>query len=145
MNLWNGKSKRMDKEQINYIDESGFNLWLARTHGWAHVGQRAVRVVGTRKDPISHASLPSPTCGLLLRISSRWNTYAPFQQLLQELLNLPEMLLQHLFSTMHLVIVVQEMWTLAITVCFQAATGRSSAAIIDRSVRSTQCNTDVVG
>ena len=38
-------------EEIIYIDESGFNLWLARTRGRAHVGQRAVRIVGARKGP----------------------------------------------------------------------------------------------
>ena len=29
-------------EEIIFIDESGFNLWLARTRGRARVGQRAV-------------------------------------------------------------------------------------------------------
>ena len=32
-------------EEIIFIDESGFNLWLARTRGRARVGQRAVRIV----------------------------------------------------------------------------------------------------
>ena len=38
-------------EEIIYVDESGFNLWLARTRGRARVGQRAVRIVGSRKGP----------------------------------------------------------------------------------------------
>jgi len=38
-------------EEIIFIDESGFNLWLARTRGRARVGQRAVRTVAARKGP----------------------------------------------------------------------------------------------
>ena len=38
-------------EEIIYIDDSDFNLWLARTRGRACVGQRAVRVVDARKGP----------------------------------------------------------------------------------------------
>ena len=35
-------------EEIIYIDESGFNLWTARTRGRALRGDRAVRIVGGR-------------------------------------------------------------------------------------------------
>ena len=42
---------RPEQPEIVFIDESGFNLWLARTRGRARAGQRAVRTVGGRKGP----------------------------------------------------------------------------------------------
>ena len=36
-------------QEIVFVDESGFNLWLKRTRGRARRGQRAVRVVGGQR------------------------------------------------------------------------------------------------
>lgn len=38
-------------DEVVYIDESGFNLWTARTRGRAPRGDRAVRIVGGRSGP----------------------------------------------------------------------------------------------
>jgi len=40
-----------NEQEIIFVDESGFHLWLSRTRGRAVRGQRAVRVVGARKGP----------------------------------------------------------------------------------------------
>lgn len=42
---------QLDVHEIVFVDESGFNLWLARTRGRARVGQRAMRTVGNRRGP----------------------------------------------------------------------------------------------
>ena len=42
---------RPEEHEIVFIDESGFNLWLARSRGRARAGQRAVRTIGGRKGP----------------------------------------------------------------------------------------------
>ena len=42
---------RPEPYEVVFVDESGFNLWLARTRGRARAGQRAVRTVGGRRGP----------------------------------------------------------------------------------------------
>ena len=40
-----------DAQEVIFIDESGYNLWISRTRGRAPRGQRCVRVVGARAGP----------------------------------------------------------------------------------------------
>ena len=47
LNVVNGINPR----ELIFVDESGFNLWIARTRGRAVRGQRAVRVVGGSRGP----------------------------------------------------------------------------------------------
>ena len=56
-----------DDIEVVFIDESGFNLWLARTRGRARRGDRAVRIVAARRGPNFSCKLAvSATPGVIL-------------------------------------------------------------------------------
>ena len=49
--LLQGQQGDGELDELIYVDEAGFNLWMARTRGRAPQGQRAVRIVGGRRGP----------------------------------------------------------------------------------------------
>ena len=57
--------------EMVFVDESGFNLWISRTRGRAHRGQRAVRIVGNQR---------GANYTLILVVSARGIVYADFFQ-----------------------------------------------------------------
>lgn len=63
------------QENFVFQDETGFNLWTARTRGWAHIGQPAVRVInGQRGRNLSVSLAISPIHGLVhYKISQGFN------------------------------------------------------------------------
>ena len=57
--------------EMVFVDESGFNLWISRTRGRAHRGQRAVRIVCNQR---------GANCTLILAVSARGIVYADLFQ-----------------------------------------------------------------
>ena len=49
--LLQGQQGDNELDELIYVDEAGFNLWMARTRARAPQGQRAVRIVGGRRGP----------------------------------------------------------------------------------------------
>jgi len=49
-----------------FIDECGYNIWTARSYGWARIGERAYRhVLGQRGRNVTITMAVSPTAGLV--------------------------------------------------------------------------------
>lgn len=73
---------------IVYIDESGFNLWTQRTRGRAHVGERAIRVVGAQRGGnLTVIMAISPQLGLInAQFINGGTTKVVYQQFLDSLI-----------------------------------------------------------